>query len=113
MSTPAGLADIATYAQSVGPSKTMVIPNVDGGHGRPTSLVQDAHAAGLQVHVWTLRPENAFLPERLKGQPVAQASQRGDARADMDAFLRTGIDGVFTDDPAIGRAAINAMERQR
>ncbi len=110
MATPAGLADIATYAQAVGPSKTMVIPLANGGHGQPTALVQDAHAAGLQVHVWTLRPENAFLPERLKGQPVGQASQRGDARADMDAFLRTGIDGVFTDDPAVGRAAIEALK---
>ena len=113
MATPAGLAEIATYAQGVGPSKSMVIPVAEGGHGRPTSLVQDAHAAGLLVHVWTLRPENAFLPAKLRSAPAGDGAQRGDARADMDAFLRTGIDGVFTDDPAIGRAAINAMERQR
>ncbi len=110
MATPAGLAEIATYAQGVGPSKTMVIPNASGGHGQPTSLVQDAHAVGLQVHVWTLRPENAFLPAHLKSLPANNGAQRGDARADMDAFLRTGIDGVFTDDPAIGRTAIEALK---
>ncbi|MOA32882.1 Glycerophosphoryl diester phosphodiesterase family protein [compost metagenome] len=90
----------------------MVIPIADGGHGRPTPLVQDAHAAGLQVHVWTLRPENAFLPAQLKSAPAANGAQRGNARADMDAFLRTGIDGVFTDDPAIGREAIAALKNK-
>ncbi len=112
MATPAGLAEIATYAQGVGPGRAMVIPVANGGHGRPTSLVQDAHAAGLLVHVWTLRPENAFLPARLRSAPASNGAQRGDARADMDAFLRSGIDGVFTDDPAIGRAALDAMQRK-
>lgn len=109
--TPAGLAEIATYAQGLGPARGMVIPVVQGALAQPTALVAQAHAAGLVVHPWTLRPENAFLPARLRKEPVADATRRGDARAEMDAFLATGIDGIFTDDPAVGRAAIDALRR--
>ncbi len=111
--TPAGLAEIATYAQGLGPSLGMVLPVAQGAFGQPTALVAHAHAAGLVVHPWTLRPENAFLPARLKKDPVVDGAQRGDARAAMDAFLATGIDGIFTDDPAVGRAAIDARRSQR
>ena len=109
--TPAGLAEIATYAQGLGPARAMVIPVVRGALAAPTPLVKNAQAAGLVVHPWTLRPENAFLPANLKKPPTANGAQRGDARAEMDAFLATGIDGIFTDDPAVGRAAIDALRR--
>jgi len=108
MATPAGLAEIATYANGIGPSKAMVVPVKDGKNAAPTPLVRQAHQAGLLVHVWTLRPENAFLPASLKAHPVENGATRGDAAADMASFLRTGIDGLFTDDPAVGRAAIDA-----
>lgn len=113
MATPAGLAAIARYANGIGPSKSMVIPVVQGVNAAPTSLVADAHRAGLLVHPWTLRPENAFLPQSLKSAPVDDGARRGNARADMDDFLRAGIDGIFTDDPAVGRAAIDALLRTR
>ncbi|WP_438907598.1 glycerophosphodiester phosphodiesterase family protein, partial [Bacillus licheniformis] len=54
MATPAGLKVVATYAFGIGPNKSMV------GAGKP--LVHDAHIAGLRVHPWTYRAENAFLP---------------------------------------------------
>src|SRR5581483_1738213 len=50
MITPAGLAEIATYATAIGPHKWQVIPLDDQEQlGAPTSLVADAHAAGLKV----------------------------------------------------------------
>ncbi|CAB5706151.1 Glycerophosphoryl diester phosphodiesterase precursor [Delftia tsuruhatensis] len=113
MATPAGLAGIARYANGIGPGKSMVIPLVQGANAAPTSLVADAHRAGLLVHPWTLRPENAFLPQSLKSAPVGDGARRGNARADMDDFLRAGIDGIFTDDPSVGRAAIDALLRTR
>ncbi len=58
MMTPAGLKEVATYAAAIGVDARLVI----GGDGRTTSLVADAHAAGLKVHVWTLRRENRYLP---------------------------------------------------
>ncbi len=93
--TPSGLAEVATYADGIGPSMGYVID----AQGQPTSLVADAHAAGLKVHPWTLRKENAFLPPALQnpGGPGARG-KLGEALAQLRA---AGIDGLFTDDPAV------------
>lgn len=96
MSTVAGLTAVANYAWGIGPNKEMV----DTGEGTPSSLVTNAHAAGLRVHVWTFRAENFFLPASLK---VGEDPKRH-GRVD-EAILRQlklGIDGFFTDFPAIG-----------
>ncbi|WP_354679228.1 glycerophosphodiester phosphodiesterase family protein, partial [Cupriavidus plantarum] len=47
MLSPLGLREVATYANGIGPEKSLVIPR-DGT--LPTALVRDAHAAGLVVH---------------------------------------------------------------
>lgn len=113
MTTPRGLAEVARYAQAIGAAKELVLPVALGALAEPTSLVADAHAAGLRVHVWTLRPENAFLPAKLRGEPVADATARGDAAAEIDAFLRAGVDGLFCDDPASCRAAIGPVSSRK
>lgn len=107
--TPEGLQQVATYANAIGPFKTLVVPVKDGLPGEPTGLVERARAAGLAVHIWTLRPENAFLPAGLKHAPASDGTQRGDSVAEITAYLRAGIDGFFTDDPAVGRAAVQAF----
>jgi len=102
--TPEGLAEIATYAQSVLAHKRLVLPrDTEGGLGPPTALVREAHEAGLLVHVWTLRAENAFLPPSLgKGDDPAGI---GDMGGEVHLFLEAGVDGFFTDHPDIGVAA--------
>jgi glycerophosphoryl diester phosphodiesterase len=97
MLTPAGLAEIATYAQCVSPSKDLVIPRDADGHlGAPTALVADAHTAGLEVHCWTFRDEELFRPAGL------------DAAAEYAAFLDAGVDGVFSDQPDTAVAALRS-----
>jgi glycerophosphoryl diester phosphodiesterase len=89
--TPGGLAAIAAYAACIGPSKSLIIPRDAAGKlGRPTSLVADAHAAGLGVHPWTFRAESAFLPVGM------------DLEAELREFLAAGIDGFFTDQADVG-----------
>ncbi|MEH3085306.1 MAG: glycerophosphodiester phosphodiesterase [Xylophilus ampelinus] len=110
--TPAGLREVRGYADVLAPHKALVAPVAGGAVGAPTALVAEAHAARLRVHAWTLRPENAFLPARLKRPPVADGSARGDGAAEIAAYLRAGVDGFFTDDPAVGRAAIDAFLRR-
>jgi len=111
LATAAGLREIATYAQGVGPNKNLVIPRgVAGRLGAPTTFVRDAHAAGLAVHPWTFRAENAFLPgEYRRG---SRRSGRGDGVGEIAAYLRTGIDGFFTDQADIGAAAVAAHSSQ-
>ena len=110
--TPAGLKEVASYANAIGPSKSMVIPLANGNQGTATALVSNAKAAGLITHVYTLRPENVFLPANLKKSPVADNTVRGDSITEIQTFLQTGVDGFFTDDPAVGREAIRTFVKK-
>lgn len=109
--TPDGLKEIATYANVVGAYKDLVIPVVNGALGTPTALVTNAHALGLALHIWTLRPENTFLPASLKAAPTTDPTVRGDSITEIQTFLKAGVDGFFTDDPAVGRAAVNGLKK--
>jgi glycerophosphoryl diester phosphodiesterase len=102
--TDAGLDEIKTYADGIGPWKVYIVPTTGGGGGLvfpqedltktppldpdpPTDLIQRAHARGLLVHTWTFR-DDAF-PTGYPGGPVEEYL----------AFYRLGIDGVFSDFP--------------
>ncbi|WP_320773669.1 glycerophosphodiester phosphodiesterase [Streptomyces sp. CRN 30] len=101
---PEGLRRIASYAQGLGPTLDLVIPrDASGRLARPTTLVDDAHDAGLVVHPYTLRNENIFLPADFREgtDPAAY----GDAFGAFRAYFATGIDGIFTDNPDTGLLA--------
>ncbi|MBD2435347.1 phytase [Nostoc sp. FACHB-110] len=112
--TAAGLKEIATYADGIGPWKRMIV-SVKGvdkdGDGKaddvngdglvndadktltaPTSLVKDAHLAGLLVHPYTFRNEGRYLAADYNGNPQAEFQQ----------FIKLGVDGYFTDFPGTG-----------
>ncbi|QUT08095.1 glycerophosphodiester phosphodiesterase [Sphingobium phenoxybenzoativorans] len=100
MMTPEGLKAVAGYADGIGPSFDMVI----GPDGADSGLVASAHAAGLQVHPWTLRAENMFLPKAFqKGDDPAA---HGDFAGAVRAVAATGVDGLFSDFPGLARAAL-------
>lgn len=106
MATPAGLREIAGYADAMGADKQALLPlDANGGLAAPTGLIAAAHAAGLQVVAYTFRPENPFLPPALR---VGEANARhpDGAVAEMRAYLQAGVDALFTDDPALGRRAV-------
>ncbi|KRE23606.1 esterase-like activity of phytase family protein [Agromyces sp. Soil535] len=103
LATPAGLAEIATYADGIGVEKSVAIPRTaDGTLGSPTTLIADAHAIGLEVHGWTFRRENAFLPAEFRSS--ADPAGIGDLAGELRVFLDAGLDGFFSDNPDIGVA---------
>ncbi|WP_307827862.1 glycerophosphodiester phosphodiesterase family protein [Nocardioides sp. SYSU D00038] len=100
-----GLRMVAGYADLVGVHRDLVRPR-DPATGRTadtTTLVDDAHLAGLRVLVWTLRAENRHLPAELRNGAAPGA--HGDARAEARAFLEAGVDGVFSDHPDLALSA--------
>jgi len=109
MVTPAGLAEIKTYADGIGPWKFYIIPaqGVDAvgrpvtaldsaSNLAPTSLIADAHKAGLFVHPYTFRDEAEHLTK----------TYGGDAKAEYKAYFDLGTDGIFTDFSTTGRIAL-------
>ncbi|GGW80020.1 glycerophosphodiester phosphodiesterase family protein [Streptomyces lomondensis] len=88
MMTPAGLAEIAEYADWIGPDKSSLAG---------TSLVADAHAAGLRIGPYTFRAENQFLPADLRRG--TGPNDFGDAFAEYALYYRMGVDAVVTDFP--------------
>lgn len=104
MTTAQGLARVADYADIIGVDKSMVL-NMHATPPRSTGLVARAHAAGLAVHVWTFRAENAFLPARLRlGN---EDDRHGDLGSEINAFLAEGIDGLFADQPGLVLNVLN------
>ncbi len=114
LTKPAELLNIAKYAAGIGPDKRLIVPaatvdldkngspddlNGDGQIsdadrvlGTPTTLVTDAHKAGLQVHPYTFRSEGFFLASDYKGDP----------KKEFEQFINLGVDAFFTDFPGTG-----------
>jgi glycerophosphoryl diester phosphodiesterase len=106
--TPAGLKWISRYADGVGPSLLRIIPVDATGHAQPpTTLIKDSHRVGLDVHPWTVRPENSFLPlEYRQGNPSSPnyLNAEGDAARFLAELYNLGVDGLFSDDSALAVA---------
>jgi glycerophosphoryl diester phosphodiesterase len=79
------LGEIAAYADGIGPHKHLVIPVVEGRLAEPTSLVDEAHALGMVVHIWAMRDEQQFRPGT---RSAAEEYRR---------YLDAGVDGFFAD----------------
>ncbi|WP_280155247.1 glycerophosphodiester phosphodiesterase [Piscinibacter sp. XHJ-5] len=106
--TPAGLAEVRTYADGIGPWKPYLISskckqivnnacadvNGDGLVNEadrvllpPTDVVANAHKLGLVVHPYTFRNEQRRLASDFKGNPVNEYL----------TFYEIGVDGLFSD----------------
>ena len=106
MATAQGLKEVASYANGVGPWKVYVFK--DASMTETTSFVKDAHQVGLKVHPYTFRPANNFLAESLKCSSKADERCESGSIKEMQLYFKAGVDGVFTDDPAIGRKAVQS-----
>jgi glycerophosphoryl diester phosphodiesterase len=109
LTTDAGLDEVASYADGIGPWKPYIISsaavdlNGDGTVGdengdgavneadrkllEPTDLVSRAHARGLIVHPYTFRNEGFRLVSDYGGNPINEYLR----------FYEAGVDGLFSD----------------
>ena len=101
MLTPEGLREIARHADGIGADIALLLTP----DGTATPLIGAAHEAGLAVHAWTLRRENAFLP--LPARSGEDPAGIGRYEAVFEALRAAGVDGIFTDNP---REAAQARE---
>jgi glycerophosphoryl diester phosphodiesterase len=96
--TESGMFTLAGAVDGVSVAKSFLLQTDDTGRVAGASdLVDHAHAAGLEIYTWTLRPENAFLaPSFRRGRLKADF---GNWQAEFQAVMASGIDGVFADQP--------------
>jgi glycerophosphoryl diester phosphodiesterase len=109
--TPAGLNEIASYADGVSPWKRYIVSvaGIDNDHNGladdvnsdgvvddadkkvlpPSDLIPNAHGLGLFVHTWTFRNESRYLGHDYNQNPAQEYLQ----------FYCLGIDGLFSDFP--------------
>jgi glycerophosphoryl diester phosphodiesterase len=107
--TPKGLADIAKYADGIGPDKSRIVKGNTAGMPlkQPTTLIRDAHRVGLVLHPFTFRPENNFLAADFRAGDQASPEflhARGDQPAELKLYFELGVDGLFADNPDTARA---------
>ena len=110
----ASFAQIAAYADAVGPWKRHIIGTRRDAAGAatdktertrlttaPTRFVELAHAAGLAVHPWTFRDEPQHLAADYAGDPTAEYRQ----------FAALGVDALFSDFPDTAVRALRDAAR--
>jgi glycerophosphoryl diester phosphodiesterase len=107
------------YAEGAGPWKNNILLRealetpVDGNGdgvaeittqltGEVTSFIEDAHAAGLQVHPYTLRQEESFLTLNADGTPQTLETE-------IAQMVQIGADGFFIDFPGVGADVIDTI----
>lgn len=107
MLTPAGLAEIKTYADWISPNTRLLIPlGADGKLSSSTRLAAAAHHAGLLVATWTFRPENRFLAADFRDGGSETARNPAGSVSEIRRYLAEGLDAFFTDDPKLGQKAL-------
>jgi glycerophosphoryl diester phosphodiesterase len=93
----AALQKIKTFADAIGPPKSLIVPVKNGQAASPTDLIARAHRIGLKVYPYTFRPEKQFLPASYGGDPAKEYCQ----------YARLGADGIFTDTPDLALKAFH------
>jgi glycerophosphoryl diester phosphodiesterase len=122
--TPAGLAEVKTYADVIAPWKRYLVTvksgldsdgnpvdlngdglmnDSDGATVADDSIVRTANALGLQVHTWTFRNEPFRLASTYANDPIKE----------YEEYFAMGVTGVFSDFPDTARKARDAFWASR
>jgi len=106
--TPEGLVKLRASVDGISVDRAMLLERDAAGHAiGVTDLVHRAHAVGLEVFTWTLRPENKFLSKNHRRGPSAR--DFGDWQREFALILSSGVDGVFADHPDLAIVARRSL----
>ncbi|MFL6022794.1 MAG: glycerophosphodiester phosphodiesterase family protein [Marmoricola sp.] len=105
---PRELGRVAEYADGIGVRRRAILPkDIVGRVGEPSKLVEKAHRRGLEVLVWTHRPENQHLPSNLR--IGSDPHGHGDAAGEAALLYAAGIGGLITDIPEVAIVGRNRL----
>ena len=106
--TDAGLSQLASEVDGVSVDKSLLFTtDARGAVTGTTDLVERARSMGLETYAWTLRAENRFLEKSFRRG--IRARDFGHWQKEFDLLMRTGLDGVFADQPDLALQARAAL----
>lgn len=107
MATAQGLKQVAQYANGVGPWKPYIFNET---FTAPSTFVKDAHAVAVFTLILSALKITSFAAN-LKCSSAADAAKRCETGAtkEYEMYFKAGVDGVFTDDPGLGRKAFRCL----
>jgi glycerophosphoryl diester phosphodiesterase len=104
----AGLARLAGAVDGVSVDKALLQSRDDRGNVTGnTDLAHRARSAGLETYTWTLRAENRFLAKNFRRG--LRARTHGHWEREFLGIMRSGVDGVFADQPDLALRARAAL----
>jgi glycerophosphoryl diester phosphodiesterase len=106
--TDAGLARLVTEVDGVSVEKALLLKkDASGAVTGATDLAHRARSAGLETYTWTLRAENHFLEKTFRHG--LRDRDLGRWEREFDLIMRSGVDGVFADQPDLALRARAAL----
>lgn len=106
--TDAGLARLAEEVDGVSLDKALLLETDDeGAVTGTTDLAARVRTTGLELYTWTLRAENRFLEKNFRHG--IRKRDLGNWRDEFTLLMKTGVDGVFADQPDLALRARAAL----
>jgi glycerophosphoryl diester phosphodiesterase len=103
-----GLSRLAAEVDGVSVDKSLVLDLDSRGDARGTTeFIHRAHDFGLETYTWTLRAENRFLARNFRRG--IRGRELGDWKREFQLIMRSGVDGVFCDQPDLAIEAREAL----
>jgi len=106
--TDDGLATLAAEVDGVSVDKALLLAKDSRGNVTGTTdLAERARSAGLETYTWTLRAENRFLEKNFRHG--RHPEDFGHWQREFELIMRSGVDGVFADQPDLALRARAAL----
>ncbi len=109
LASSAGFAEVASWADGLGPSvDLLIVENPDGL--APSAFLHNAQTHGLLLHPWGINVEPELIPAPFAARADIAKGWNGIARDQAIKWYKTvfdlGVNGMFTDYPDMSASAL-------